>query len=484
MIERNFYEDEFEELLRNKTDQYKMYPSEPVWKGVYGSLHTRRKRFIFGMSLLISGILIFAGKELLTPSRQLAELRKSSPAKVDERAGDATRNAAPVNPILSFSGLKKENLYQEPASSNPLYTPGLQHFGDGNADNPPQVDAAPLSESSVNSFSNAPLVFVTPAADPLMVNNSVNHLQVENAGAVAGQPSLQTDGLAPAKTGVEKNGLTPDEEKDKNQVNWIAEYASEQLSPLKKNRFGWQAYFSPTENYRRLSGGNNYADVKSSDQNVPIALIQSGSANQFVDNVHAIGLEAGGALLYRITRNITLKGGLQFNYSRYIIQAYSSTYPERSTIVLNSSVSPLYGYIADSVTSYSNIRTFGGKSSENLENRYFQISAPIGFEMKLIGNGRLQLGIGGTIQPTYLLNRNAYVLTTDYSGYTKVPSLFRKWNLNGGMEAFVSYQIAGLRWQIGPQLRYQFLSTYSNKYPIKENLVQYGLKIGISKVAR
>jgi hypothetical protein len=104
--------------------------------------------------------------------------------------------------------------------------------------------------------------------------------------------------------------------------------------------------------------------------------------------------------------------------------------------------------------------------------------------MRVIGNGKLQFNVAGTIQPTYLMNRNSYLLTTDYLNYTKEPSLFRRWNVNGGLEAFLSYQIGGFRWQIGPQFRYQLLSTYTNKYPIKENLMEYGIKIGISKTIR
>src|ERR1700754_1610959 len=68
MKESNFYSDEFEQLIREKTEQYKMYPSENVWKGVHNSLHTKRKWFIGSMSLLVTGILFFAGRELLSPS--------------------------------------------------------------------------------------------------------------------------------------------------------------------------------------------------------------------------------------------------------------------------------------------------------------------------------------------------------------------------------------------------------------------------------
>ena len=80
MKENNFYSDDFEQLIRGKTEQYKMYPSENVWKGVHNALHTRRKWFIAGMAALVTGILFFAGKELITPSRVINLHRPASAA--------------------------------------------------------------------------------------------------------------------------------------------------------------------------------------------------------------------------------------------------------------------------------------------------------------------------------------------------------------------------------------------------------------------
>ena len=80
MMESDFYSDEFEQLIREKTEQYKMYPSEKVWKGIHGSLHTKRRWFIIGMSSLVIGILLYAGRELLLPSGHPDIARKSSTA--------------------------------------------------------------------------------------------------------------------------------------------------------------------------------------------------------------------------------------------------------------------------------------------------------------------------------------------------------------------------------------------------------------------
>src|SRR5258706_332479 len=78
MKESKFYSDDFEQLIREKTEQYKMYPSERVWKGVHNSLHTKRRWFIGSMSLLVTGILFLAGRELITPSVHSAIVRKAA----------------------------------------------------------------------------------------------------------------------------------------------------------------------------------------------------------------------------------------------------------------------------------------------------------------------------------------------------------------------------------------------------------------------
>src|SRR5689334_7048194 len=98
MKESNFYSDEFEQLLREKTEQYKMYPSEKVCKGIHGSLHTKRRWFISGMFLLVTGILFFAGRDLLFPSK--AELTKRTIASAGNPASSTdNENSAPLTAV-------------------------------------------------------------------------------------------------------------------------------------------------------------------------------------------------------------------------------------------------------------------------------------------------------------------------------------------------------------------------------------------------
>ena len=470
-MERKFYNDEFEDLIRKKTDQYKMYPSDNVWKAIYSSLHTKRRRFIAGMSILISGILIIAGKELLAPAKHATIAKKII-------AAEAQKISSADVPV-TFQAFKKDNFIQPPstiADNNSKQSIRQIISFDEMAEQSENKTPVPAADyNNITTSSDQVTVSATTPQKHIAGNNSIEKILSENASGVIAtndKPSAIDLGT------INKNDVSKYNEADKKQINWLQEYAVQHLTPLKKNRFTWQLYVSPTVNYRKLSG-IDYSRIKSTTQNAPIALVHVGDINDFVDHTPAVGYEIGGSTLYRLTRNLTFKAGIQFNYSRYIIRAYSSN-PERVTITLNS----IYGYTPDSLTAYSNAGNFAGKSRENLQNKYYQLSAPIGLEMRVIGNGKLQFNVAGTIQPTYLLNRNSYLITTDYSNYTKEPSLFRRWNVNGGVEAFISYEIGGLRWQIGPQFRYQLLSTYTNKYPFKENLMEYGIKIGISKIIR
>jgi hypothetical protein len=479
-MERDFYNEEFENLIREKTDQYKMYPSDKVWKGIHSSLHARRRRFVIGMSVLISGILMFAGKELIAPGKHPVAQKIADNISITPKTNAGVPLSEPDQPATP------EELFKSPvAESSNIKEQHAQTLEEVIAfpvlGNPESIrqPAATVSQSSQIDIASTVETLPSASADLtlMMPKATVQNLQLETTAHrpntdIAEQPVSSTIETS------QKSNLANIHPDDKKQIDWLQERALQHLAPIKQHKLNWQLYFSPTVNYRKLSGGI-YADSRSTVQNVPIALIHYGTANDFVDHTPAIGYEFGGSMVYQLTRNLSLKAGLQFNYTRYLIRAYSST-PELATIALNS----YYGYFADSITGYTSVRNFSGKSKEYIQNRYFQISAPLGLEMRVFGNGKLQFNIGATIQPTYLLNRNSYLLTTDYTNYTKEASLFRKWNLNGGLEAFISYRIGNLRWQIGPQFRYQLFSTYTDNYPLKENLMEYGIKIGITKVSR
>jgi hypothetical protein len=576
MMERNFYNDEFEELIREKTDQYKMYPSENVWRGVHGSLHTKRRWFIGSMSALIIGIIFFAGKELIlqgnhsTPLKKIAGIAPISAKPVEDKEDKENNLSAALSDFKTSSSRSQRTAAQgarRPGDKAFLSTSGTE---DGFTDPASTV-------KTVDEVANGHTPFLTPEnvhpdiqpvqpADLTTTANgqtgsSGNNTQTDlSAGPQTGLPTSRThtdrqDGrnsvadigltgssqIAAAKkrtsagkssrlfTGVYPftydRGITGDEsseeilsrlglpplpasrakmlaisidrkqiekgvpippapaidvvETGRNEYNWLEEYAINQLipAPKRRSRYSLQLYITPSFNYRSLTTGGSYNPKTNMLNNNPPVPAQNGSVSDLLNERPSPGFEAGGSLLYRFSRNLTLKAGLQFNYIRYTLTTPSAA----SSQIASNASNPNNAFGADSASANTGVHNQGGKTPAILTNQYYQLSAPVGFEFRILGGERLQLNIAATLQPTYLLNPNSYAMSSDYTGYTKDPSLFRKWNLNGAVEAFLSYKVGGLRWQIGPEFRYQIFSTYISQYPIRENFRQYGLKIGVSR---
>ena len=477
-MERGFYQEDLEQLLKQKADQYKMYPSDRVWKGVYRSLHTRRKWYWFSFVLFLTAISYYAIVDLISPSANKAVARNTASSSAPSQ--NTEQQKAVIIPFTSPAGTGAINsgaaAHQKSFIVNPELNSGEQIAANG------------LSDLITDEIIGAAPVYDLQTG---MIREEVVVIQEERKAAIVSNEVIPYSFVTPAieqvvpqyVTGldIDKSVMAKESEEisaeDKNRVNWLQEYAVYELAPPALKRLSWQLSFSPTMNYRKLTGSNN-ANISSDIKNIPIALNIAGDPDKLLNHKPAIGFELGTHFLYALNKTFLIKAGFQFNYSRYDIQAYSSN-TERATIALNS-----VGLTNDTIATYTRLRNFGGDAVQDLQNQYFQLSAPIGFEMRLLGNGKLQLNVAGTLQPTYLLNRNTYLITTDYKNYTKEPSLVRRWNLNSGAEAFISYKTGDLKWQVGPQFRYQLLSSYISEYPIREHLMEYGIKIGVTKTIR
>jgi hypothetical protein len=565
MKESNFYSDEFEQLIREKTEQYKMYPSENVWKGVHNSLHTKRKWFIGSMAFLVTGILFFSGKELLSPSRSsshklagtgvsstdsfnndqarsgqseenshvnFVRLHPVSPAAVSGRhltSADLTITIS--HPVVSQPDLSEllshavrlpeeapsliestgtpavamNNAPEKPQSEPGLLDSWLVRNAPENqpahrAADAPHNNAETLRETAENSRETAEVTGSKETGHELDADDAYVRGVIENLSARGQQrihaygeiarPSVRQGSVAGkikdsagiAKASADEIG----EERDRSRVNWLHDYAVYTLPPTASHgRLFLQLVLAPTINYRNLSGG---VPASSKELGGPVATVRPGDVQSWVDHSPALGFEFGANVLYRATRNLTLKGGLQFNYSRYKMLAYTT--PQQQQQQQTADYRTPYGNMvfldsmaAQPPTQSQNSGFSGNTVQATLYNVYYQLSAPLGFDLRVLGNERLQFNVGATLQPSYLLNTDSYLLSSEYTNYTKMPSAFRSWNLSAGVEAFLSYQTGPIRWQVGPEFRYQFFSTYlsSAPYPISENLKGYGLKIGITK---
>jgi hypothetical protein len=242
----------------------------------------------------------------------------------------------------------------------------------------------------------------------------------------------------------------------------------------KKKKISLQVFFTPTISYRELKENKAFINYAQSATNSPFNSYYFTDINNVVTHKPDVGMQIGFTAGYPISKSLKLIGGLQFNMSKYDIKAYS--YPsEVTTIALRN---PSGG--TNTVSTVTNYRNTGGSSRADwLHNLYLSASAPIGLEYKLIGNRKTYLGVSGTVQPTYVLSNKAYLLSTDYKNYAEIPSLTRKWNINTAFEMFAGYSTGKLKWRVGPQVRYQTMSSFVKKYPVQEHLFDFGLKLGI-----
>ena len=449
MKERSLYNDEFERQLKEKADQFKMYPSDKVWNEVHQSLHARKRIFVIGMSFLIGGILFLAGKQLISPSHGTQS--KFITAKINTATKQSETNSIPSFTAGSFE--------TAPVNSSAGHLNTIDNQSSS-------ASFVMRHNSSSDSYAGDKSEVQDPATEKIQNSSKIKPIKAADEN-IAATTSTQWD-LAVLKESM----LSPVNNTTEN-LNSI-ETAS-QLSHNHNDRFSWQLYATPTFNTHYLYG-INYRTMAQAIPTAPIMVVHIANVNGFVDNTPVLGYNVGGNILYKISKNISLKAGMEFSFSRYYINTYN-TDPGQASATLSS----YFGYVAASQSNSSNGVGSINKNPERFQNKYYQLSVPVGVDMKLLDKHKFQVHLGATLQPSYLLNTDAYVLSDDYSSYVKDADAYRRWNLIAGAEAYISYGVGKIRWEIGPQVRYQIFSSYKNSYPLQENMLNYGIRIGISK---
>ena len=312
-----------------------------------------------------------------------------------------------------------------------------------------------------------------------MVPNVIEEVSPKRVNAASG---LSNRDIAGEK--IKQPGISLTNSKDYNDKNMVDEFLQDHKSDIPlhtifkkvslKNRFSYQFYVAPSISYRKLLEDNPLAK---DDNGGPIGLNYVTDVNKVVRHKPGTGIEVGVGFMYNLSEKVRLKSGFQFNMRQYSIEAYRSATELASIALLGNNG-------IHTINTFAVYRNTNGYYSTQLVNRYFQLSVPVGLEWEIIGNKLVQLNVAATIQPTYLLNRNAYLLSTNFKNYTESPQMVRQWNINSNVEAFISMKVGDIKWQLGPQLRYQPYSTFIPEYTIKEHLLDYGIKLGVSKTIK
>lgn len=485
-MEDKFIHDEFEEFLQDQVRNHRMYPSDTVWREIDRKLHGEKR----WPALTIAAAMLVGATVLIcvyfTPKTNIFTVPI---ANADTSAHSLSDKSGILNNLTSsipftkvqknVSGISQNTLAGSVSSSQAATATAKVSENDVTADKVAFKNSnSPIAQNQINlSVEEA---ITTPK------NLSSSPLDSDKSDGVSGANDVTAESKnVPSRQEADKKGsnFTPlfrENKTDKNlsssSNNYYGSFPATSRSRRSgsRSKFSYQVYIAPSISYRKLLEDNSVIKENSGG---PVGISYVTDVNKVVRHKPGTGMEAGLSFMYSISKKVRLKSGFQFNMRQYSIEAYRSNTELASIALVGNNR-------LDTINTLAIYRTNNGYYSAKLVNRYYQLSAPIGIEWEVLGNKIIQLNVAGTIQPTYLLNRNAYLLSTNFKNYTESPGVIRQWNINSNIEAFISIKAGDYKWQLGPQLRYQPYSTFIPEYPIKEHLMDYGFKLGLSKTIR
>ena len=469
-MENRFSNRDFEQFVKQNADQYRMYPSEKVWKNIHHNLHTRRRWYGIGLGLLLLTTAAVTGVMLSPGKKEQIASKKSSPSPATASTKD--RKVSPK--VFIAAAEHKQN--RSPLTSNDENLQNRLFFAIEGNDEETNNNNTDYATASVSPVSNENLQVTTSVQPDLMAKavtvNPKRHISNKPAMVAAetksNQPVFAENKIS--KLLKDEPQVTP-EKRDIYPLS-IESVVNSYKHTKARKKLSWEVYFTPTISYRKLKENKDFINSTLANNNALNYYTAIADINSLVTHKPDMGLQLGFNAGYPLSKNLKVLAGLQFNVSKYDIRAY--TYDsEVTTIALNT------GGGSNSVSTISNYRNFSGDDASWLRNLYISASMPVGLELKLNRRGKAEFGVAATVQPTYMLGDRVYLISTDYKNYAEVPSLTRKWNFSGGFEAFAGLSTGKIDWRIGPHVRYQMLSSFDSKYPVKEHLFDFGLKIGI-----
>lgn len=446
-MERNYFNEGFESFLREKTDEYKLYPSDKVWAQINRKLHPRSRWPFLAAALLLLGIGV--GTRYMTDDQAgtTPQVEQALPAaghtEAQESRASEPAATTTIEPDRSRTTLRvvSRNPQASPDASKPALKALVRRLNG--------LSESPFTESLAVHYAEE--------------EKRQDHLQHQDASPI----DLRLAEISASPNSISL--LTP----EINTPSRLGAFLAQVGKAGKK--MSWQMYFAPSFSYRRLEG-------KASKYSYPYSAFPYSASYGFARDVKdavrhrpSLGMELGTALIYPLNRRLRLKAGLQLNYNAYQVEAFSYV-PELAPF---GSAGP--GSLSNSVSTTAYYRNFNGFDKTLLKNSHFMVAMPVGVELSVLGNRRVKFNIATTIQPTYIINNQAYLVSTNLKNYAQEPSLYRKWNVNAGAEAFLSVNTGSFNWNIGPQFRYQLMSSYKENYPIREHLMDLGFKIGVVK---
>ncbi len=536
MMERRFDMSDFEQSLKDNADQFMLIPSKRVWNGIYNNLHPGSKWPSITVAIVLLITLVTLGNLNNSPkpgrfSKSNIALGKDKPVtsanSLDLNLGgnstsyknlpfsysfnvSGTKNAItekmeegniiqtntakdiainskenyelPDNRISAFiepnktdkSNNKNSILHNYSISNFSIPQPGNKLYNI--LANSNQIDQMSSSlfqqkidengndEELINLFSNKNDFILKD-----VFNSIKNELIIPVSDEIFSFPPVDSYAFNLGKNPKTDKGNSSDiDSKNKNQKG-----NSAPRTHRKKNyKVEWVYYVAPVISTATFRGNgiappaNNYS---------PIVIYQNPTSNGMIYYAK-LGFETGAKMTYALSKKWKFITGFNLNYTDYNIIS-NLLHPTFATLMLNNATTGV-PYSRSYITYYGNGQSLNQVA---LTNYNLLVSIPVGFQYEIWGNKNIQINLASTIEPSLVLKSKAYIISADKRYYVSDPSLMRRMNIIGNFAPYFTFRSRKVKWQIGPELRYQLLSTYKNYYPIKEHLIDYGIRIGISK---
>ena len=516
-MENDFYTDDFEQIVKEKADQFRMYPSKRVWHSIYNNLHPSRRWPSVLMSLFLITSLILIGhlnNGDNTINRQINNIASNNiltqPDIINNSSDKKQLTANSKIKQLSLTGpnnvhedviINKTDFYTYTIvkSNRPVYLNIINGFTDPKTITD-QITTEKNSKEKELIQSLDAYIKSRQILSDVAINNKKNRnknlkrtVKNINTDELVDDNSMEdvnptatnkTASLNPATTNIGPDKLNEAEKESTSKISkvkigltneekaWIENFSLEN-APLKnkwKSRFALSFYTSPAVNYRKLS-------TASKGSSTPFA---NSDINSVLSQKPGFGIEAGLGLSYAVAKRLQVKAGFQFNYTNYNIKADQTNHPILTAIVLND---PSTGnsYSAARISTVSNSFNSNPIRPVTLHNTTYQISIPIGFAYKISSQKNVDWFAGASVQPTYVFDGKAHLISSDLKSYVSDPSTINSWNLNLGFETYMNFKVGVFNLQVGPQVRYQVNSTYRKNVALIEKPYAVGLKFGLTK---
>ena len=486
-MERRFSMNDFEQSLKEHADEFKMIPSKRVWHGIYNDMHPGRRWPSVTMSLLLIFTLVVVGHlnthngykpfnstNISLQSKNAA--RNLKPVEISKKAKEiALQKSVPTNVTIAKSAKSQfENIESKPevdinsnysteniiaddllAQSTFLNHQSGSEIKENNKENDiPETNIIIRSQGISGVKSNDVI------KEQIIVNNS-NNLQSDQQITIKNINLKYTTIVSDNNSNnVVKNDLSETDKKP----NKLKQ---------KNNKISWVYFLAPQVNSVVFGGESVHPDVIN-----PSVIAINRNNNKVLHNP-APGFESGVQVNYLLAKKLSFSSGLHITYSGYNIIS-NEVHPTFANLFLKD---PVTGdvYSKSYITHYGNGT---GQTEILLRNYNLQASIPIGFQYEFSGNNKIQFNVAADYEPSMIIKSNAYILSSDGNNYINDPDLLRKINMSSNFGLFATFSSAKFKWQIGPNVRYQWLSTYKTDYTVKEHLINYGIRIGISPLRK